>query len=268
MILEIKDLTKKFQTSKKSICALNDINFKLEKGTFLTVIGPSGCGKTTLLRCIAGLEKPESGKIIVDGKPADVPGINRMMVFQDFNQLFPWYTVIDNVKFPLKLIKNNRSKEEREEIAKYYLKLVGLEGYEHMYPYQLSGGMKQRVAIARALSVSPKILLMDEPFGSLDAFTRTSLQQELIRIWEQTGVTIIFVTHNIDEAINLSDKIMVIRCGKIVKMINNTLERPRECESHEFSLLWKELHGLLRDKNLNSHKKGRPEIKQEVEMVF
>jgi len=161
--------------------------------------------------------------------------------------LFPWYTVLDNIIFALKVTKMGASKAERTEMAHYYLKLVGLTGFEKFYPHQLSGGMKQRVAIARALSVQPRILLMDEPFGSLDAITRSALQEELIRIWTKTKVTIIFVTHNIEEAIILGDQIMILEAnpGRVKKIVNNPLARPRSPEATDFSLIWEEIHTLL-----------------------
>ncbi|NLK07518.1 MAG: ABC transporter ATP-binding protein [Firmicutes bacterium] len=170
-----------------------------------------------------------------------------MMVFQNFEQLFPWYTVRRNITFALDIASKFSNSKTRSKTADYYLELVGLKGFEDLYPHQLSGGMQQRVAIARALSVRPEILLMDEPFGSLDAITRASLQKELIRIWEETNVTIIFVTHNIEEAIILGDKILVLQAnpGKIKQIVHNPLKRPRLPDTKEFNAIWENIHSLL-----------------------
>lgn len=245
--LVIENLDKTFAVGDRQINALQRINLTVRTGEFINIIGPSGCGKSTLLRCIAGFEKPSNGRVKLGGEEVKGPGIDRMMVFQDFEQLFPWYTVLDNVTFALKVTKKGASHAERTEIAHPYLKLVGLAGFEKLYPHQLSGGMKQRVAIARALSVQPRILLMDEPFGSLDAMTRSALQDELIRIWTKTKVTIIFVTHNIEEAIILGDQIMILEAnpGRVKKIINNSLARPRSPEAADFSQIWEEIHTLL-----------------------
>mgnify|MGYP000861728295 CR=1 FL=1 len=245
--LVIENLDKTFTVGDRQINALQCINLTVRTGEFVNIIGPSGCGKSTLLRCIAGFEKPSNGRVKLGGEEIKGPGIDRMMVFQDFDQLFPWYTVLDNIIFALKVTKMGASKAERTEMAHYYLKLVGLTGFEKFYPHQLSGGMKQRVAIARALSVQPRILLMDEPFGSLDAITRSALQEELIRIWTKTKVTIIFVTHNIEEAIILGDQIMILEAnpGRVKKIVNNPLARPRSPEATDFSLIWEEIHTLL-----------------------
>ncbi|NLW55912.1 MAG: ABC transporter ATP-binding protein [Firmicutes bacterium] len=245
--LVIENLDKTFEAGGRQINALQRINLTVKTGEFVNIIGPSGCGKSTLLRCIAGFEKPSNGRVKLGGQEIKGPGIDRMMVFQDFEQLFPWYTVLDNIIFALKVTKKGSSNTERTEIAYHYLKLVGLTGFESLYPHQLSGGMKQRVAIARALSVQPRILLMDEPFGSLDAMTRSALQEELIRIWTKTKVTIIFVTHNIEEAIILGDQIMILEAnpGRVKKVVNNTLARPRSPEAADFSQIWEEIHTLL-----------------------
>jgi len=247
-ILNIRELSKRFQTSEKYIDALDNVNFTVKEGDFVAIIGPSGCGKTTLLRCIAGLEQVTRGSIRINGKDIRTPGTDRMMVFQDFNQLFPWLNVSRNVTFPLKVAGKGKHDKERKEMANYYLKLVGLEDYTDLYPYQLSGGMKQRTAIARALALEPKVLLMDEPFGSLDAGTRSDLQDELLKIWEETGVTIIFVTHNIEEALLLTNKIIVMKSGQVKKLMQNSTPRPRHHNMKEIMSRWGELHELLTDK--------------------
>jgi NitT/TauT family transport system ATP-binding protein len=247
----IENLDKTYYLRERRINALERINLQVKTGEFINIIGPSGCGKSTLLRCIAGFEKPTNGRVKLRSNEIKGPGIDRMMVFQDFEQLFPWYTVLGNIVFALKVTKMIATAKERKEIAKHYLKMVGLAGFEDLYPHQLSGGMKQRVAIARALSVQPRILLMDEPFGSLDAMTRSTLQEELIRIWKETKVTIIFVTHNIEEAIILGDQIIVFEAnpGRVKEVIKNTLSRPRSPEANDFSQIWERIHKLLGFKN-------------------
>ncbi len=249
--LVIENLDKTYYLRERRINALERINLQVKTGEFINIIGPSGCGKSTLLRCIAGFEKPTNGRVKLRSNEIKGPGIDRMMVFQDFEQLFPWYTVLGNIVFALKVTKMIATAKERKEIAKHYLKMVGLAGFEDLYPHQLSGGMKQRVAIARALSVQPRILLMDEPFGSLDAMTRSTLQEELIRIWKETKVTIIFVTHNIEEAIILGDQIIVFEAnpGRVKEVIKNTLSRPRSPEANDFSQIWERIHKLLGFKN-------------------
>ena len=249
--LVIENLDKTYYLGERRINALERINLQVKTGEFINIIGPSGCGKSTLLRCIAGFEKPTNGRVKLRSNEIKGPGIDRMMVFQDFEQLFPWYTVLGNIVFALKVTKMIATAKERKEIAKHYLKMVGLAGFEDLYPHQLSGGMKQRVAIARALSVQPRILLMDEPFGSLDAMTRSTLQEELIRIWKETKVTIIFVTHNIEEAIILGDQIIVFEAnpGRVKEVIKNTLSRPRSPEAIDFTQIWEQIHKLLGFKN-------------------
>ncbi|NLC53760.1 MAG: ABC transporter ATP-binding protein [Firmicutes bacterium] len=245
--LVIEKLNKTFYAGNKRINALEQIDLIVKSGEFVNLIGPSGCGKSTLLRCIAGFEKPTKGQVRLNGEEINGPGVERMMVFQSFEQLFPWFTVQENIMFALKVTPMAASRAERREVARIYLEMVGLTGFADFYPHPLSGGMKQRVAIARALSVRPRILLMDEPFGSLDAMTRLTLQEELIRIWEETGVTIIFVTHNIEEAIILGDRIVVFESdpGRIKEVITNKLARPRSPEAKEFSIIWEQIHSLL-----------------------
>ncbi len=243
--LAIEAVGKVFPAGTGQTAALNDINLTVAGREFLSIIGPSGCGKTTLLRCIAGLEQPDTGTIRLNGRAVLEPGPERMMVFQGFEQLFPWLSVRGNVLFPLRLAKKGRTNGERREIADRYLALVGLLEQANAYPYQLSGGQKQRVAIARALSLEPEVLLMDEPFGSLDAITRTSLQQEIARIWQETQSTIIFVTHNLEEAITLADRIVVFSRGRIRAVVPNPLPRPRTPEQPAFGPLWEHLHFLL-----------------------
>ncbi|MED3689029.1 ABC transporter ATP-binding protein [Peribacillus butanolivorans] len=220
MYLTIDGIEKSFLNEKKeSIKVLDEINIEVEKGSFVSIVGPSGCGKSTLLYLIAGLDKADKGEIRVAGKKVMKPGPERVVVFQEAG-LFPWLTVLENVTYGLKLKK--MPKEEAKSKALDTLKMVHLSRYVDSYPHQLSGGMKQRVAIARALVMEPDILLMDEPFSALDEQTRMVLHKELLEIWRKTKVTIFFVTHNIREAVQLSEKIIVFatRPGKIKETIS------------------------------------------------
>jgi NitT/TauT family transport system ATP-binding protein len=232
--------------------ALKDIEFEVHGGDFFCIIGPSGCGKSTTLRLIAGFEKPTDGQVLLDGNEVQEPGPDRAMVFQDLNQLFPWKTTLKNVAYPLKVNKLYGSNENRMAEARKYLRMVGLnENFDSAFPHQLSGGMKQRVAIARALALDPKVLLMDEPFGSIDAQTRTTLQQEVMKIWEETKKTILFVTHNIEEAILLGTKILVLGTnpGRVLELFENPVTPPRLATDPNFGKFWKALYNLLGHKD-------------------
>jgi len=235
-LLEVKGVFKLFQVNGNQMEALKNINLDIEENEFVCFIGPSGCGKTTLLRIIAGLEEPSSGEILIEGQPIKGPGPERGMVFQEYS-LFPWRTVLDNVAFGLEL--KGISKDERQEKARQYLKMVELERFEERYPHELSGGMKQRVAIARALVNDPIAILMDEPFGALDAQTRNIMQSELLRIWEEEKKTVIFVTHSVDEAIYLADRIVIMsaRPGKIKDVIRIDISRPRNRTSPQVNAI-------------------------------
>ena len=206
--------------------AISNINLDVSKGEFLAIVGPSGCGKSTLLDILAGLTKPTSGEIYIDGKLVTGPALDRGIVLQGY-ALFPWRTVKQNVEFGLEVKKI--STEERHEISEHFIQLVGLKGFEDCYPLELSGGMKQRVAIARALAYDPEVLLMDEPFAAVDAQTRETMQDELLRIWDDTKKTIIFITHSIDEAVYLADRVVVLsnNPGTIRDIIPVKLPRPR-----------------------------------------
>lgn len=210
----------------KEFAALQDLNLTVYQGEFLTIVGPSGCGKSTFLDMLAGLNHPTSGEIRIDGKLITGPALDRGIVLQGY-ALFPWRTVRENVAFGLEIKGVN--KEQRRKISQEYIDLVGLQGFEDRYPYELSGGMKQRVAIARALAYDPEVLLMDEPFAAVDAQTRETLQDELLRIWEETHKTIIFVTHAIDEAVFLADRVAVMSAnpGLIKEIVKVGLPRPR-----------------------------------------
>lgn len=229
-LIKVKALTRIYDTSQNVIAGIKDVSFEVREGELVGIIGRSGCGKTTLLRCIAGFEKSDSGEIFLDGKRVSGPGPDRFMVFQGLDQLFPWLTVKGNLIFAMKTVNKDMTPKELRERAEYFLELVGLSAWADRYPYQLSGGMKQRAFLARALSVSPRVLLMDEPFGSLDAFGRKAMQDLLLKLWEKTGITILFVTHDIDECIKLSDKILVFARGTLKYSIYNPLPRPRMVE--------------------------------------
>ena len=219
-------MSKKFDTPNGEILALNKINFQIFRREFISVIGPSGCGKTTLIRILAGLEFPSSGNVFLEGKKMEGPVLNGGMVFQDYT-LFPWLSVKKNVMFGLEIKGLGKLKAEAE--AMEWLDIVGLAKFADAYPEQLSGGMKQRVAIARSLANRPEILFLDEPFGALDAQTRSSMQAYLLKIWQNVDVTVFFVTHDLDEAIYLSDRILVLRAnpGEIDELIEVPVPRPR-----------------------------------------
>ena len=244
-ILEVQNLSKVFDANtdnEKDV--LKDVSLQVARNEFLCILGPSGCGKTTLLRCIAGFEGYE-GSVLVNGQERRLPGTDRIMVFQEFNQLFPWKTVEKNIQYPLKR-QGIRDKAMLKERSEDVLQKVKLSGYEKYYPYQLSGGMKQRVAIAKALALKPEIILMDEPFAALDAMTRNELQDELMRISLEEKCTIIFITHNIQEAIVLGTRILVLaQEGKIVVDEKNRIEKPVTPASEGYGATWERLHSAL-----------------------
>ncbi len=237
-MLEVKNITKMFN----DFVVLKKICMTFREGEFVCVVGPSGCGKTTLLRIIAGLESADEGEVYVDGKLMNEPSREKGMVFQEF-ALFPWRTVRKNVEFSLEFREIPAT--DRKFLSEKYIALVGLSGWEDKYPYELSGGMKQRVAIARALANDPKILLMDEPFASVDAQTRNMLQSELLKIWKETRKTIVFVTHSIDESVYLGEKIIVLTSppAKIKNVHEIDLKRPRDRTSMEFTKIRKKILG-------------------------
>lgn len=250
-LLEIKGVSKQFLAEGKEMIALQDINLNIDENEFVCFIGPSGCGKTTLLRIIAGLEEASTGTILLDGKSIKGPGPERGMVFQEYS-LFPWRKVIDNIVFGLEM--KGVPSAERLAQGRQYLKMVGLERFETRYPHELSGGMKQRVAIARALVNHPRALLMDEPFGALDAQTRNIMQSELLRIWQEEQETVVFVTHSVDEAIYLADRIVIMsaRPGRIKDIIEIPLARPRNRTSPEVNLIRDRILSDLRSEIVTS----------------
>lgn len=232
------------------VSALQDINLDVKQGEFMVIVGPSGCGKSTLLDLLAGLTKPNSGQILLDGKAIAGPNLDRGIVFQQY-ALFPWKTALANVEFGLET--KGVGRKERKQIAQEYINLVGLAGFEHRYPHELSGGMKQRVAIARSLAYDPEVLLMDEPFAALDAQTRETLQSELLRIWETTKKTIIFITHGIEEAVYLGQRVAVMtsRPGRIKEVIEVPFESRTTEEdlrsNPEFVRIRHQIWDLLKD---------------------
>ena len=234
MRLCVQHLTKEFRgTRGEPILALSDISLDIKPKEFICLLGPSGCGKTTLLRIIGGLDQATSGCIAINSHKVTGPDNMMAMIFQEYS-LFPWRTIRDNIAFGLEI--RDVPKTERAEAVDTYLSLVGLAEFADSYPYELSGGMRQRVAVARALAINPGILLMDEPFGALDAQTRNKMQRELLDIWEKTKKTIIFVTHSVDEAVFLADRVVVLtpRPGRIREVIPIDLPRPRDRTSADF----------------------------------
>lgn len=235
-ILKLDGIHKTFKVNGKPLEVLKNINLDVKRGEFICLVGASGCGKSTILRLIVGLEKPTTGAISINGAPVDGPGLDRSIVFQE-HRLFPWLSVEQNVFLGLDAV--NQPETEKKKIVSEHIRLVGLSGFEKAYPSQLSGGMSQRAAIARGLVANPQLLLLDEPLGALDALTRTYLQEELLRIWESNKTTTVMVTHDVEEAVYLSDRIFVLdpRPGRIRTAIDVSLPRPRARGSADFAAL-------------------------------
>lgn len=266
--LKIENVYKSFAAKKvkgtkvqaEDFVAVENLSLEVKAGEFVAIVGPSGCGKSTLLDLLAGLTIPSSGQITIDGQAIKKPGLDRGIVFQQY-ALFPWLTAIENIEFGLDA--KGVDKQQRYQTAKYFLNLVGLSEFEHHYPNELSGGMKQRVAIARSLAYNPDILLMDEPFAALDAQTRETLQAELVKIWQQTQKTIIFITHSIDEAIYLGQRIAIMtsRPGRIKQVIEVPAELRSDQEdvrsSPEFSQLRHQIWSLLREEVLKAQEQEK-----------
>jgi NitT/TauT family transport system ATP-binding protein len=246
--IELRSITKVFRDGDhgRDVAALEDISLRFASNDFVCLLGPSGCGKSTLLNIIAGFEKPSTGQAIVDGKPVDAPGADRGVVFQQ-PTLMPWLPVWENVAFHLRL--QGKSRAERRERAQTYIDLVGLGGFERHYPAELSGGMSQRVGIARALLMNPRVILMDEPFAALDAQTKLDMQEELVAIWQRHRGTIVFVTHSVDEALVLGNRIAVMtrRPGRIRDFIVFDLPRPRDVTGPEFNDMKRHVLALIRE---------------------
>ena len=247
VILSVQDLKKSFVTNGTLRVVFDHLSFDVHRREFITIIGPSGCGKSTFIRIAAGLDEPSDGAILLSGVPVTGPGPDRGMVFQGYT-LFPWLSVKRNVMFGLQM--KGRSDIEAEGLARQWIAMVGLEKFEDSYPHELSGGMKQRVAIARALANEPRVLIMDEPFGALDSQTRAKMQAHLIEIWKKVDITILFITHDLDEAILLSDRVLVlgVNPGGLVEFIENPVPRPRspkQITSPEFIALKARLDELI-----------------------
>lgn len=262
MHLTISQLSKEFATNRGKIVALQDINMHIEEGEFVTAVGASGSGKSTLLRIVAGLETPTTGQVLVDGVPVIGPGADRGLVFQHYS-LYPWMTVADNVGFGLKL--QGASKKIRQEAISSYLEVVGLTKFAHALPEELSGGMKQRVAIARALASKPKILLLDEPFGALDVQIREAMQQFLVEVWQRTQTTILLITHDVEEAVFLSQRIYVLSShpGTVRQELAINLGSDRQVlakRSHQFQEYRDQVMDLLCHPCLSSQLSGGPRM--------
>ena len=272
--LKIDNVKKIYQTRKGEMTALNGVNLDIKENEFICVVGPSGCGKSTLLNIIAGLDTPTSGAVYIDGKKIEGTGTERGVVFQQY-ALFPWLTVLKNVMFGLKL--QGKSDAEAKEIAMKYIKMVQLEDFVNHYPKELSGGMKQRVAIARAYAVKPEVLLMDEPFGALDAQTRTQLQTELLKTWESERKTCFFITHDVDEAIILAQRVIVMsaRPGRIKDIVDIDIPYPRdqetkmsprfmELKNHIWSQVYQEYLGSKKIMNFGCCRYGTVQNKEKI----
>lgn len=246
MSLKIEGLTKKYNTGNKELLTLNNINLTVEDGEFVCILGPSGCGKSTLLNIIAGFEKPTVGKAFINGREITEPGSDRAVVFQN-HALFPWLKVIENVEFGMKIA--GIGKEERTKKALHYLEMMHLTNFKDSFVHELSGGMMQRVSIARALSLDSKILLMDEPFSSLDSQTRELLEYEIQKIWWNTKKTVIFITHNVEEAVLLADRVIVMSVdpATIKKEFKIQLARPREIHSNDVAYIVRKIMDELRE---------------------
>jgi NitT/TauT family transport system ATP-binding protein len=247
--LVAKNVWKIFTPRKgEQVVAIEDLSLTVNENEFVSIVGPSGCGKSTFLAMAAGLDYSSGGLLTVNGAPIEGPGIDRGMVFQSYT-LFPWLTVVENIRFALK--KRYLPRSEQNHLVQEHIELVGLQGFEKSFPAQLSGGMRQRVALARALVYKPDILLMDEPFGALDAQTRMQMQELLLNVWQKHRITVLFITHDVDEAILLSDRVYVMtaRPGKLKAEIQVDIPRPRTADvelSSRFTELRRELLGLLR----------------------
>jgi NitT/TauT family transport system ATP-binding protein len=244
--LHLHDVFRVFHTTHGTLPALQAINIEVFEGEFLCVLGPSGCGKSTLLNLMAGLDHPTSGSIWIDGQHVEGPGTDRIVIFQELG-LFPWLTVRENVEFGLRM--QGIGKQERRARAQKYIRMVHLSQFENSYTHQLSGGMKQRVALARSLVTEPDVLLMDEPFAALDAQTRDLLHEELARIWAETGKTIVFVTHNVREAVRLGDRVILLtfRPGRVKSEFKITLSRPRNLEDPELTMMARTVVAQLKE---------------------
>ncbi|MEL3888756.1 ABC transporter ATP-binding protein [Ferrovibrio sp. MS7] len=250
-LLSVRGVTVQYKTSDHLVTATHRVSLDVHKGDRFVLLGPSGCGKSTLLKAVAGFLRPTEGEILLDGQPVREAGPDRIMVFQEFDQLMPWKTVLQNITFPL--VNGGTSKRQAEDKARAYLDRVGLTGFGDVYPHMLSGGMKQRVAIARAMALEPKILLMDEPFAALDALTRRRMQEELLKLWDDIGFTLLFVTHSIEEAIVVGSRILLLspHPGRVRGELN-VPQFGGELGGEAQSALGRRIHHLLFDEQDNA----------------
>ena len=240
--VEVRRLTKAFRSRGQDLVVLQDVDLTVRAGEFVCLLGPSGCGKSTLLNIVGGFERASAGSVTIDGAKVEGPDPRRVFVFQEYG-VFPWATVRENIALGLR----KRPPEEQQRIVARYVELVGLGGFEDSYPSELSGGMKQRVAVARALAVTPDIVFMDEPLGALDSLTRLQMRAEILRMWQRERMTVLFVTHDVDESVQLADRIVVLspRPGRILDVVEVDLPHPRELASPEYLRIKNRLYGLL-----------------------
>jgi len=247
-LLSVKHVSLEYRTEQRTVRATHDVSFDVFRGDRFVLLGPSGCGKSSLLKAVAGFVAPRAGSIAMQGQPIHQPGPDRVVVFQEFDQLPPWKTVLENVMFPL-LASKRLDKQAARERAHHWIAKVGLAGFEDAHPHTLSGGMKQRVAIARALAMQPEVLLMDEPFAALDALTRRKMQEELSRLWEELRFTLVFVTHSIEEALVVGNRILLLspHPGRVRAELNSHQFGLHSAGSAEFQAASSRIHGLLFD---------------------
>jgi NitT/TauT family transport system ATP-binding protein len=247
-LLSVKHVSLEYRTEQRTVRATHDVSFDVFRGDRFVLLGPSGCGKSSLLKAVAGFVAPRAGSIAMQGQPIHQPGPDRVVVFQEFDQLPPWKTVLENVMFPL-LASKRLDKQAARERAHHWIAKVGLAGFEGAHPHTLSGGMKQRVAIARALAMQPEVLLMDEPFAALDALTRRKMQEELSRLWEELRFTLVFVTHSIEEALVVGNRILLLspHPGRVRAELNSHQFGLHSAGSAEFQAASSRIHGLLFD---------------------
>ena len=253
-LLSVSHVSLEYRTEQRTVRATHDVSFDVFRGDRFVLLGPSGCGKSSLLKAVAGFIAPRAGGIAMHGQPIHTPGPDRVVVFQEFDQLPPWKTVLENVMFPL-LASKRLDKVAARERAHHWIAKVGLAGFEDAHPHTLSGGMKQRVAIARALAMQPEVLLMDEPFAALDAQTKMEMQEELVALWQRYEGTIVFVTHSVDEALILATKVAVMthRPGRMRELIDIDLPRPRDTTTPEFNQYKRHVLSLIREESALAH---------------
>ena len=264
-LLSVKHVSLEYRTEQRTVRATHDVSFDVFRGDRFVLLGPSGCGKSSLLKAVAGFIAPRAGSIAMHGQPIHQPGPDRVVVFQEFDQLPPWKTVLENVMFPL-LASKRLDKQAVRERAHHWIAKVGLAGFEDAHPHTLSGGMKQRVAIARALAMQPEVLLMDEPFAALDALTRRKMQEELSRLWEELRFTLVFVTHSIEEALVVGNRILLLspHPGRVRAELNSHQFGLHSAGSAEFQAASSRIHGLLFDEEVAPVPQAEPAHREAV----